>query len=447
MRKIMLAATAIVGMTGLTAGLANAQMPNQPLVSDSFGLNGGFAGYPAPGTVVVRFRARVLTEYGYASDSGDIGKNTLGQKNGSKDGGQYLGTSVRMYPGVDGTLANGLKYGGAIELRVAGGGTLGSTTNTPYVRRASVYVQSPVVGKFIVGQIDGALSQYYNTVQIESFDFAGTSNGSVQFANGGTVVNWPFWENGGAYINNKFVYLSPSFAGFEAGVSYEPTATTNDTNCAQAAPTPAAAANSLGNTTGCPTLSSVPGGANLRKNTVELAARYKGSFGPVAANVEIGYVGSGKVNDSAATAATVPFKGINVYDAGATFTAFGFTVGGHFIGGQMNSNYGLLRRGQKQLQAFLVGANYAWSTFTVGANYLNSYSAGTYNPATNNNALHETAVATGGIWDWAPGSTAYVSAVYMARHQVGVDLLNGAVGNFNNNTQARFIVVGNQFRW
>ncbi len=434
MRKIMLAATALVGLTGLTAG-ANAQMPNQPIVSDSFGLNGAGGAFPAPGTVVVRFRARVLVEYGYGSDSGAIGKGTNGKPNGSKDGGQYLGTSVRMYPGVDGTLANGLKYGGAIELRVAGGGTGGSSTNTPYVRRASLYVSSPAAGKVIVGQIDGALSQLYNIGPIEGFDYTGASNGSTVMVNSNTAINWPFWENGGAYINNKFVYLSPSFAGFDAGVSYEPTQTTNDTNCGQAS------------ATGCPTQTSIPGGGNIRRNTVELAARYKGSFGPVAANFEIGYVGSGKVNDSAQVATTVPYKGISVYDAGATLTAFGFTAGGHFIGGQMNSNYGLLRRGQKQLQAFLVGGQYAFSTVTVGANYENSYSAGTYNVATNQNALHEIAIGTGGAWDWAPGSTAYVSAVYMARHQVGIDLLNGGAGAFNNNTQARFVVVGNVFRW
>ncbi len=435
MRKILLAATAAAGLTGLTAGLAQAQMPNQPIVSDSFGLNGAGGAYPAPGTVVVRFRARVVTEYGYDSDSGMVGKGTNGKPNGSKDGGQYLGTAVRMYPGVDGTLANGLKYGGAIELRVAGGGTAGSATNTPYVRRASLYVSSPTMGKLIVGQIDGALGQYYNIAPIECFDFTCSGNGSVTFANSSTVINWPFWENGNAYVNNKFVYLSPSFAGLEAGVSFEPTQSTNDTNCAQAA------------STGCPTQTSIPGGGSIRRNTVEVAARYKGSFGPAATNLEVGYIGSGKVNNSAATAATALYHGLSVFDAGATVTAYGFTVGGHYIGGQMNSNYGLLRSGQRQLQAFLAGGQYAFSTFTVGANYTNALSGGVYNVSGAQHPLHETSIGTGGAWDWAPGSTAYVSAVYMTRHQVGTDLLNGVTGAYNNNTQARFIVVGNVFRW
>jgi len=440
MRKIMLAATAIVGLTGLTAG-ANAQMPNQPIVSDSFGLNGNGGDYPAPGTVTVRFRARVVTEYGYGSDNGTTGKGTNGKTNGSKDGGQYLGTAVRMYPGVDGALANGLKYGGAIELRIAGGGTGGSTSNTPYVRRASLYVASPTWGKFIVGQIDGALSQLYNIGPIEGFDWTGTANGSNSFANGNTVPTWPFWENGGAYINNKFVYLTPNFYGIDAGVSYEPTQTTNDTNCGQAS------------ATGCPTQSSVPGNVNVRRNTVEVAARYKGSFGPVAANVEVGYVGAGKVNNSTALPTTVQYKPLSVFDAGVTLAFAGFTVGGHYIGGAMNpvgnGGYGMKFNGQKNMQAFLVGAQYAWSVFTAGINFQNQWSGGIYNAAAplNNNLLHESSIGTGAAWDWAPGSTAYVSAVYATRHQVGVDLLNATPGAFNNSTQARWIVVGNVFRW
>ena len=442
MRKILLA----TAFAALAATAAQAQMPNQPLVSDSFGLNGNGGDYPAPGTVTVRFRARVLTEYGYFTDSGQVGKGTNGKPNGSKDAGAYLGTEVRMYPGVDGTLANGLKYGGAIEMRVTGGGTGGSTTNTPYIRRASLYVASPTYGRFIAGQADGALTQLYNISPIEYFDWIGSGNASPQIANSTTIPTWPFWENGGAYINNKIVYLSPSFAGFDGGVSFEPTQTTNDTNCGQAA------------ATGCPTQTSVPNNSiNVRRNTVELAARYKGSFGPVATNIQLGYVTSGKVQSSIATAvagvAPATVKPLSVFDAGVTLSMAGFTVGGHYIGGAMNpaynGGYGMKFSGQKDVQAFLVGARYAWSTFSVGANFQNQWSGGLYNAASpsNNNLLHETSIGTGGAWDWAPGATAFVSAVYATRHQVGVDLLNATPGAFNNSTQARWIVLGNVFRW
>ena len=437
MRNLMLAATAIVGLTSLTAGaFAQTAAPASPGTPVLSGLKAADGSYQAPGTFTVRLSARVVTEAGYGSDSGVVGKGTNGQKNGSKDGGFYLGTAARIYPGADGTLANGLQYGGGIEIRVAGGGTGGSGTNTLYVRRASVYLGSPTAGRVIVGQIDGALSQFINVGPIEGFDWTGTFNGSTSFVNSNTAVNDPFWENGGAYVNNKIVYISPKFAGFDVSASFEPTRTTNDTNCGQAS------------ATGCPTQTSVPNNVSIRRNTYEIAARHAGSFGPLATSAEVGYVGSGRVNNSAATATTVGYRNLSVYDAGLNLTAFGFTAGAHYTGGDMNSDYSLLQAGQKKLNTFLVGGKYTWSDFTVGVNYFNSLSAGSYNAATNQKMLHEISYGTGGSWNWAPGSTAYISAVYMTRHQAGVDLLNGgSVGAFNNSTRARFVVVGNVFRW
>jgi hypothetical protein len=440
MRNFMLAATAIVGITGLTAGAfaqtAETLPLSTPVLSGLKNVDGKFPPVLAPGTFTVRLSARVVTEIGYGSDSGQIGKGTNGKQNGNKDGGFYFGNSVRIYPGADGKLANGLEYGGAIEIRQNSGGTTGSTANTLYVRRSSVYVGTPTVGRVIVGQIDGAVSQFINTGAIETFDYTGTSNGSVSFVNAKTAINWPFWENGNAYVNNKIVYISPKLAGFDLAASFEPTRTTGNTNCDQASPT------------GCPTQSSIVGTSAIRRNTYEVAARYQGSFGPVAASAEVGYIGSGFVKTQSATfAANTNYRGLSVYDAGLNLTAFGFTVGGHYVGGDMNSDYNLIQKGQKRLNTFLLGGAYAWSDFSVGVNYFNGLSAGTFNPATNKNMLHEIAYGAGGKWNWAPGSSAYVSAVYMTRSQAGVDLLNGGVGNFNHSTQARMVVVGNVFRW
>jgi len=457
MRKIMLAATAIVGVTGLTAGIASAQMPNQPIVSDSFGLNGQGGDFPAPGTVTVRFRARVDVELGYNTDTAQVGKTTAGKPNGSKNGGTYMGSAIRMYPGVDGTMANGMKYGGAIEMRVNAGGTSGSAANTVYVRRQFLYFAGSW-GKAIIGQTDDALGQQYNIGAIESFDWTGTANGSNSFSNAAAVPNWPFWENGGAYVANKITYLTPNFYGVTAGASWEPTATTGETNCTQAS------------ATGCPTQTSVPNNlVNVRRNTAVFAARYKGSFGPVAADLLVGYVGSGHVNSSANTAVNgvvaPTVKGLSVFDAGAVFTFAGISVGGHYIGGNINAQtssgtgggYGMIFKGQKQQNAFLVGTQYQFGAMTVGANFQNQWSAGAYNPgylatAANpyngfNTMMHESSIGVGGAWDWAPGSTAYVSAVYAKRRQAGWDLLNGVAGSNNNNTQTRWLVIGNNFRW
>lgn len=449
MRKILMAATAIAGVAGAMVGTANAQMPNQPIVSDSFGQNGVGGDFPAPGTVVVRLRARVDVEFGYGTDSGSVGKSGktnaqgTGQAgNGYKNQGQFMGSAVRIYPGADGVAANGLKYGGAIELRVSGGGGTGlgigqgSGTNTPYVRRSFLYF-SGGWGKVIIGQNDGGLGQLINVGALEAFDWTGGLNGSTQFLNGGVQPSWSFWENGGAYVNNKMVYLTPKYMGFDAGISYEPNQTTNDngTNANQASST-------------SNTLASGAGNIPARRNTFEVAGRYTGSFSGVGVNVQAGYVGAGTIaNSTNFNGNSATYQGLSIWDAGLNVTYAGFTVGGHATGGVVGTNYAPIRNGQTNNQTYLIGANYQKANWIFGGHYLNELSAGTYNPAYPERQLHEIGGAFGGAIDWMPGTTAYVSAVYIQRHQAGVDLLNGGLGQYNNGVVGRYLMVGNVFKW
>jgi len=237
-------------------------------------------------------------------------------------------------------------------------------------------------------------------------------------------------------VYNKITYLTPAFAGFKGGVSYEPNTTTNDNG------SNADQANSKSNT-----LSSGLTGTSTRRNTFEVAATYGGSFGPTAISAEAGYVGSGVVSNSGNFSGTAPTaKGLSMWDAGLNVTYLGFTVGGHATGGQVGTNYALLRSGQKNNQSYLVGANYQIGTVIFGGHYLNQLSAGSLNA--NNSMLHEIGGAAGAAWDWLPGSTAYVSAVYIQRRQAGVDLLTGSEsGLYNNSTVGRYLMVGNVFRW
>jgi len=442
MRNFLMAATAIAGVAVAMTGTAQAQMPNQPIVSDSFGQNGNGGDYPAPGTVTVRIRARVDVEAGYGTDSGTVGKAGVtnlagtGQAgNGYKNQGQFFGSAVRIYPGADGVAANGLKYGGAIELRQSGGGGSGSSgSNTMFVRRSFLYFAGGW-GKVIAGANDGGLGQLINVGALEAFDWTGGLNGSTQFLNGGVQPSWTFWENGGAYVYNKITYLTPAFAGFKGGISYEPNTTTNDngTNANQASGESNTLSSGLTHT------------AN-RRNTFEAAVTYGGSFGPAAISAEGGYVGSGVVANSGNFFGNEPkAKGLGMWDAGLNITYMGFTVGGHAAGGQVGTNYALLRSGQKNNESFLIGANYQIGTVIFGGHYLNQLSAGSFN--VNNTTLHEIGGAAGAAWDWAPGSTAYVSAVYIDRKQNGIDLLNGGAGTYNNNVVGRYLMVGNVFKW
>ncbi len=114
MRKILLAATAVAGMTGLVAGQAHAQMADQPLTTSSFGTTAS-GGQPAPSTITVRLKAALWVEGSSTTDS-------LQPVGNSKDTGVLLGSYLRLYPSFDGVTANGIQYGAATEIRMSSGG-------------------------------------------------------------------------------------------------------------------------------------------------------------------------------------------------------------------------------------------------------------------------------------------------------------------------------------
>lgn len=437
MRTMLMAATAMFSAS-MIASHAQAQMPAQPVTTDSFtpGLVLSGANPPPPGSVTVTLRLRDYTDLGYGSDSGTVAKGTNGQPNGYKQQNFQILNFIRLYPRLAGTAANGLLYGAQVQLRQnsgAGGSTGG---NTLYVRQAGAYIGLPTLGTLWTGQVSGALTQFLVGTQ-EDWDAGngGWNGDSPYLLSAGTVVSWLWPDAGGTYTSNKIVYISPKFAGFDFGVSFEPSYSTG-----------AAGANSNSQaTSGGSILSSAPGGLAVRRNTYDLAARYTGSFGPVAAVLEGGYWGSGVVNNS-----TGPnlYKGLSVVDLGAKFVINNLEIGAHYDFGTIStSGYQPLRAGEHKESAFIGGAEYKIGQGIVGIQYINSISGGTYVAQSPGNGLHETGVALGGSYAYAPGAEAYLSILYGVRHQSGADLLNGVAGANNNTTTARAIGIGNRFNF
>lgn len=433
MRTSLMAATALIGMALLTATTAQAQTAEPGLTTDSFNTGLATGATLAPGQITVRLRSQLWTTLSYGTDSGQ--KTATG-----KNSGVLLGSYFRLYPKFDAKAANGLEYGATAEIRMNSGGVSGTSANTLYLRRYNGYVGTPTLGRLYIGPENNAVGRLAAGTTMEDFDYNGGFNGSNYTENSSaTTINFPFLRSSSFYVTNKIVYLSPTYAGFTFGASWEPSQSTGDAQAASA---------SVIN----PTSSSIAGGAALRHNTVDVGLQYKASFGPVALTSYIGYLTSGVVNDSAATATTARYKGMDVFAAGARVTYGQFAIGGTYNGGAMNANSSgsLLRQGQRNGGSFVLGAQYTAGPVIMGVQYLNENTGGYYNsnPLYTKSQLHDTGIMIGGAWDYAPGATVFATALYAQRHQFGYNFV-GAVNNSSvgNSVQARAIQIGNTFRW
>jgi hypothetical protein len=442
MRKLLLAATAVAGMTGLVAGQAQAQMADQPLTTSNFSSTAS-GNQPAPGTVTVRIKAALWVEGSYGTDSG--------QKVGtSKNSGVLLGSYMRIYPSFDGVTANGVQYGATTEVRMnsgglgnTGGGSSSNPGNSLFMRRGNGYVGTPALGRLYFGPENDALARQAAGSTMEDFDYNGGFNGDFPTGQSSvTAPNFAFMRASNQYTANKLVYLSPAFAGFTFGASFAPSWSTGDLQCGAA-----------GSTANCSQLSSVAGGNSAPKNVYDLSVGYAGSFGPVALKAFAGYLGSGHVIDSTAgITGAAQYKNLSVGAAGGRVTIGPFAMGGQVNFGQENANggNGLIRQGQKNATNIVAGAQYTIGTVIMGFQYINELSGGNYssNPLYTRSQLHEQGIAIGGAWDWAPGATLYGSMAYSQRHQYGWNFVAGS-GNTNvgNSVQARIIQIGNVFHW
>jgi hypothetical protein len=498
MRKIMLAATAIAGL-----GLATAANAQQPLpaatanpvpgaptyYTNQFTVPGSFAPSmdihapnPAPGTFLVRVNAKVYTGIFAQSDSGS---NYTNPTNGltEKLNPVNIQTAMRLYFQFDGVTPSAIEYGARIELRQSYSyqSQPGGIGNLVQVRRENLYVGTPAAGRVWMGVVDGPIS---NMVTGEPgampFDVVGGWVGDTN-AYGltpGTSLNYMWLDTSPEYMTNKIVYQSPSLAGFDFGVSFEPNYYTGVSQCANITTATCLNAASTDYTSTAPSIaltnSSVAAQSNngftavlQRKDTVEAVGRYMGAFGPSKVRLELGTMQAGTVGTTglAATAATA--KPVSLLVAGASVTYGNLLLGANLQAGSMNTSTAPIVKGQKNTTAVIAEVQYIIGNVTVGASYLNELSPGTaYENASGavvNGAhmLHEVGYNVGGTWDFATGASAYVSAIYGDRHQAGVNLIargsaegvggqsgwNTGANTLHNSTSARAIAVGTVFNF
>ncbi|MBN8928905.1 MAG: hypothetical protein BGO51_11735 [Rhodospirillales bacterium 69-11] len=476
MRKYLLASAAVLGaaswlpqayaqtppsnpVTGTVVEIpktyTHGVMPTIPTASPPAGANNnnntavvprpGAVANPTPGTVVIHVNGRVTTGLYATWSSLDTYTTSAGT---FKTQPTNLSTYARIYTGLDGMAANGLRYGGAIEVREnftaqsssnASTGASGySSGETLFVRRAFAYMAADNVGLLRIGQADGLISLYDNGVT--TFQFLPSANlngGDLNFMTASnTVVPFAFSAvAGNEYANTKMVYMSPQFYGFDVGVQWAPNVSNSFAPCSVPA-------------SGCASLSSSPVALDGSRqiNQTAVGARYQGKFAGVGLLAYGVYEFSGKVNYTGPTAGVTTYNPLSMYSAGAAVTYAGFTVGGNYVGGAVNGQMGLKPDGGANMNGYLLGATYKTGPLTVGVvgEVIDSQGA----PAlVGKTQRHEYAVDFGASYVIAPGLVGWAEYIYQNRKQSGFNFASGSTGAAYNSVQMQGAMIGTTVYW
>lgn len=514
MRKLLLATTAMLGGLGLV-GTASAQVKlnDGTTITTPFTAGGGLGALqPQPGNIVVHLDGSVRTNFTAAFDQGANGNipaptvtiNTAGAAGGnlksSVSGPEKLdtfdiGTSLRINPGFDGVAANGMQYGAYAEIRFDQKGTSGQNpynlsgntfgtlnggaTATPdveqrtrdaaYLYPAWGYVGTPQLGIVRMGSLFTS-SAMLLTGTMENFDDGGWhGQAGLQVAN---AMMWPFVDNGviGTGVGSV-QYLSPQIFGFDGSVTYQPN--TGGTNPWSGCITGAAGY-------GCDTLSSSadPSTWARRTNTVDMALRYRGAFGPVGIATSGGFIFSGHVlptvssvttstfnpnsitaaNPSGVTTTTAPvgnfnsYKNLNVGLFGVQVSYGGLLVGGHVEWGAFGYQQALEATGASRQVSWVGGATYTVGAATFGFQWFDMQNSLAQVSATVG-PRRMTGPFLGAQYILAPGLLTFVGYGYTNDWQSGYNWVTGAPNTAasgfttNNSQHNQFVTLGTVFSW
>jgi hypothetical protein len=428
MRKLLLAASALAGVMGVAGGANAASLsPNAP--------------NPAPGSITVTFNALVESFFFLGQD--DQAKRA-DQALGQKYQNVAIGTYARLYPSFDGVLANGLKYGGAMEIRQNAAVSSPETVNgspTFYAQREYVYVGADRAGRFYFGsQVPPTeLFQVGNPVNFNDGGWDGDLPGF--FVNGGI----PYFIDDTNDRQSKLMYVSPQFFGFDFAVSYAG----NDVGNSMNASTRLSQDTTLSN-------------AGLRKNIIDGAIRYQGTFGPVGFKANIGATTATPINPCPIDAACPTLGGgsgfsrrnYSLYAGGISLTFAGFEVDAHVDTGIFGPSETTILTGSTGTTAWIAGLSYTVGPIIVGASYYgfeSGYLKGNGTPTQGVGGLNGYGVAAGGTYTLAPGASIFLDYLYGHQKANGWDFaadgLAGAPGPNHNSVNSNGMGIGMAFKW
>jgi hypothetical protein len=310
MRKILLAGVALLGVAAFVTD-ARAQSSPPPTVFPETTTPGKLDG-AAPNSVTINIGFQQLTAIMGEWGTGATGENSRAAP--------QLFNWFHFFPSMDYVSPQGIHWGITAEIRNNNTGqTSGNSGNTFYVHSANVYVSSDRFGKFTAGTANGALDDLG----------VGTGDdwGNGDFYSWYGPPNAPAFAMADSYDGDtprqKLTYETPSFAGFKAGVSYQPTDVGLD--------------HSTGLTTGdvCAdgTVASCVHPTGLARNRVEAAIQFNRTFGPTGLKANIGWAGSGVEGNGAGVKYDNPSYG----NGGLVLTFAGIEVEGSISAGKFNA--------------------------------------------------------------------------------------------------------------
>lgn len=450
----------LIGRPGATPGANN----NNNAVGTA---RSGASAVPTPGTLVIHFNSRITTQWYQGWNS------LMNATSGNTRTSNQMSTWMRLYGGADGMAANGMRYGGAWEIRMNVTGASNtptaanpnsaastmSTTQTLYARRMFVYLGTNELGIIRLGQGDGLISLFdagRSTMQTYSptSHFNGSDLSSA--ISGNTAPPFAFLVGSGdEYNSNKIVYLSPNFSGFDFGLMYSPTAANGASFCG------AATASTCSNIT---TSSTAMDGARYL-DMVAAGVRYQGKIGPVDVFGYGVYTYAGHVKNSATAAASRTaisasssstwngqHDNLSFGSMGGTLSYMGVTVGANFLTGAVNGRMAARPSGGAPTNAWLVGAQYQipGMPLIIGTAFATIDSQGAVQMTTVSQR-REYEFNVGGSYTIAPGMVLFADYIYQNRKQSGFNFLSLAAntGNADTNSQVQGqgIVAGVQMTW
>ncbi|HET8997521.1 MAG TPA: porin [Acetobacteraceae bacterium] len=414
MNKYLLGALISIGTIVGASGAANAQAKHAP----------------APGTIAVHLNGLV-----------DWQTNVIGSSandyNGYKLNSLGMGGYFRLYAGFDATTKGGLQYGADSELRLTyTPSAVGEPESAPNaesmnLRRAWIYIGTPQVGFVRVGQTNSpwlllTTGEYYNWGDHNGWNSDGGIAAAVPSATHPSAL---FNASGVLYTTNKIVYISPNFAGFQAGISYEPNSNSfkNGEQCTVAA-------------AGCNTVESGPVGVvstGMRRNTVVGVVKYANKFGGFGVDVDAGYLTA-----TPALSGGAGLRDLSVGSIGGQITFGGFLLGGNIKFGQVNNGYTFLRPGQRDLLFYNLTGEYSMGPARFAVNFFNNQGAGSVDRTQSNYGI-----GVGANYDLAKGVDLYAMYLYGHRHEAGYDFLAGGPGVAHNSVDANAFTVGTVVTW
>jgi hypothetical protein len=390
----------------------------------------------APGSITVRLNGRVNWYAGVEASTLDDNSAT-GEKTSTAGFTGYY----RLFPGFDGTAANGLKFGAAAEIRMNGGETGGA--ETLFVHQAFGYFGLPKFGQISFGQENGPIT-LFETGTFEGFNDGGWNGDIPALIPGNNYVVYPFVDNSGLnQETNKIVYLSPTIAGFQFAVGFEPNhAAENEGPIVTSSPT------------------AIVGGQP--RNLIDVGGQYTQTFGPVGIQIGADYLGAGQVAYTGTTPA-VSYKNLNMFSGGLTASVAGVTVGGNVVYGAFNQVTGgtfqLEPSGGNAAIGALFGAQYTVGPIVVGGSVFRFQTTGdipgddpdaggvvTKNGLTTGQQVNN-GLAVGGTYTLVPGVSLFVDYLYGWRKQGDLDFADLQAGPDNNYVQSQLFGVGTQIQW